>query len=120
MADWSLSTPSTTLPSLIFPPPPPGPPAQAASSAPVTASTAVRPKAFMVFSLDSEVVEEFVFAGLHLVVVQGLDDPALGEEVVPVGHGRGEVHVLLDEQHRHALPFDLAEDGADLLDDQRG
>ena len=40
-------------------------------------------------------------------VVERLDDPALGEQVVAVGDGGGEVHVLLDEQDGDALGLDL-------------
>ena len=54
------------------------------------------------------------------VVVERLHDPALGEQVVPVGDGGGELHVLLDEEHGDALVLDLADDVADLLDDHRG
>src|SRR5690606_33573813 len=116
--DWSVRTARTILSSLIAPPPPPGPPAQPASSAPAAASTAERPRSLIRALLDSEVLQKFVLAGEDLVVVHGLDDPALGEEVVAVGDGGGEVHVLLDEQDGDAGGLDLAEDLADLRDDQ--
>src|SRR2546426_11233558 len=88
VADWSLSTASTTLPSLILPPPPPGPPWQPAASSAPAATTAAALVVFMGCSLDSEVFEEFVLAGADLCVVEGLGDAALGEQVV-AGGGRG-------------------------------
>lgn len=39
--------------------------------------------------------------------------------VVPVGDGRGEAEVLLDEKDREALALEAADRLADLLDDDR-
>ena len=64
--------------------------------------------------------EEFALAPLEFGVVEGLDDAALAEQVVPVGHGGRELDVLLDEQHAGAGGLDLADDRPDPGHDHRG
>jgi len=44
---------------------------------------------------------------------------AVLHHVVPVGDGRGEPEVLLDEKDREALALEAADRLADLLDDDR-
>jgi hypothetical protein len=70
--------------------------------------------------LDAEVLQELLLPLLYFGVVERLHDPAAGDQVVPIGEGGGEVQVLLDQQHRHAVLAHAAEDVADLLDQQRG
>src|SRR6266508_5220240 len=119
MPDWSLSTPSTILPSLILPPPPDGPPAppQATSSEPAARAEIAGTRLRRISSppmgcSDAEVVQELVLALGHLGVVERLHHPSAVEQVVAVGDGGGEPDVLLDQQHRHAGRLDVAQDVA--------
>src|SRR5689334_13547282 len=79
-----------------------------------------RPGPDVLWWSDTEVVQELVLALHRLAVGELLDDPALRDEVVPVGQRGGEAQVLLDEQDRDAVRLDPGEDLADLLDQQRG
>ena len=57
---------------------------------------------------------------VELRVGDHVDDPALLDDIVPVGDGRGEAEVLLDQHDGEALPLQPGDGAADLLDDDRG
>src|SRR5690606_18150934 len=62
---------------------------------------------------------------LHVLVAPQLlggaleDEAAALQHVAVVGDGQGLVRVLLDQEHAHAAPVDLADHREDLLDQQR-
>ena len=56
---------------------------------------------------------------IKLLVVDHVNDPAVLDQVVAVGDGRGEIEVLLDQQHGETTLLQLANYGPDLLHDYR-
>src|SRR4051812_13789062 len=67
--------------------------------------------------LYPKVVVQLVHAGGQRRVLHHVHDPAVLDDVVPVGHGGREVEILLDEQDREALLLESRDRAADLLDD---
>src|SRR5713101_440641 len=70
-------------------------------------------------SSNGQVIEQLPVARAHLGGGQRLLHLAVDQERVPVGERESEVQVLLDQQHRHALRLEPAQDPLDLLDHHR-
>src|SRR5688572_1515426 len=64
--------------------------------------------------LYAKIRVQLVHAGRQLRVGDEVDDPAVLDDVVAVGHGGGEAKVLLDEQDREALGLEPGDRAADL------
>ena len=57
---------------------------------------------------------QFVDVGVELVVLDHVDDLALLDDVVTVGHRRGEAEILLDQDDGEALLLQPRDGAADL------
>src|SRR5690242_7387540 len=108
----SLSTPILTGPPLCAAAPP-------ALSA--TAAAAAHSTLNFISSLpsDSEILVQLADIGIELVVGEHVDDLAMLDDIVAVRQCRGKAEVLLDQQNGEALLLQRADDGADLLHDDR-
>src|SRR5262245_43031492 len=70
-------------------------------------------------SLDAKIVVQLVDVCIEFVVGELIDNPSMFHDVVPVGNGRSETEVLLDQQNGKALLLECANSLADLLDNNR-
>src|SRR6202162_2460300 len=68
---------------------------------------------------NSEIIVQFIHIGLESRSREFIDDAAMFHDVVPVGHGRGEVHILLDKKTQNARRVERADSMPDLLNDDR-
>src|SRR5580704_178501 len=66
-----------------------------------------------------EVVVQLVGVPRDILVADHVDDLPVLDDIMAVGEGRGEAEILLDQEDREALMFQLADQPANLLDDDR-
>src|SRR3984893_7922274 len=66
-----------------------------------------------------EIVVQLVGVPRDILVADHVDDLPVLDDIVAVGEGRGEVKILLDQKDREALMFQLTDQPANLLDDDR-
>src|ERR1700720_4532200 len=67
----------------------------------------------------SEIIMQLVGVPRDILVADHVDDLPVLDDIMAVGEGRGEVEILLDQEDREALIFQLADQPANLLDDDR-
>src|SRR5450631_1379701 len=86
----------------------------ASAAAAVNALNDIRPS---IAPSDSEVVVQLVRLGLDAVIRDHVDDPAVGDDIMPLGHSGGKPEVLLDQQDGEALGLQRLDHRADLMHD---
>src|SRR5580704_9043465 len=60
-----------------------------------------------------------IHPALQFRVGERIDDAAMLHDEKPIGQGRGETEILLDQQNRESLPLELSDGAANLLDNDR-
>src|ERR1700733_7853620 len=84
------------------------------------AATASALMGFMTFPPPGSYAEiplQLFDARLQLGARNDVDHPAVLDDVMAIGDGRGEAKILLDQQDREAGVLQMSDDAADLLDD---
>src|SRR3954465_10674608 len=67
--------------------------------------------------LYAEIGVKLVHVGLQVGIGEAIDDLAVLDDVVAVGHGGGEAEILLDQKDGEAFRLQPRDGVADLLDD---
>src|SRR5688572_11813303 len=70
----------------------------------------------LVRNSDAKIVVQFAEIGAEFGIGELVDDLAMLHHVVAIGHGRGEMEILLDQQDGEAALLQDADGLADLLD----
>src|ERR1700733_4356976 len=60
-----------------------------------------------------------IHPALQFRIGEGVGDAAMLHDEKPIGQGRGEAEILLNQQNRESLPLELSDGPANLLDDNR-
>src|SRR4029453_3093376 len=72
-----------------------------------------------VCSLDTKIVVKLVDVCIEFVIGELINNPSVFHDVIPVGNGRSETEILLDQQNGKALLLERADGLADLLNNNR-